>query len=54
MEILPSTLSMSGLNRVSQIMVTLIFALTLSLLTFAACLADAPRSEFMPEIAGQP
>ncbi len=50
MPILPVT----GLNRMSQIGLTVMFALALSLLTFAASFADAPRSEFMPELSTQP
>lgn len=37
----------------SQLLLTLVFALALSLLTFAASFADAPRSEFMPNLAAQ-
>jgi hypothetical protein len=34
-----------------QILLTALFALTLSFLTFAASFAEAPRSEFVPIIA---
>lgn len=50
MPILPIT----GLNKMSQIALALLFAALLSLLTFAASFADAPRSEFMPDVVAQP
>lgn len=34
-----------------QILLTALFALTLSFLTFAASFAEAPRSEYAPVIA---
>jgi len=49
MPILPVT----GLNKMSQTLLTVLFALALSLLTFAASFADAPRSEFMPDTTSQ-
>lgn len=42
---------MSGLNKMSQIVVTTLFAIALSFLTFAASFAEVPRSEFAPVIA---
>jgi hypothetical protein len=39
---------MIRLNKMTQIFVTALFALSLSFLTFAASFADAPRSEFAP------
>lgn len=35
----------------SQILLTALFALSISFLTFAASFAEAPRSEFMPAAA---
>ena len=35
----------------SQIMLTALFALSISFLTFAASFAEAPRSEFVPTAA---
>lgn len=42
---------MPGLNKVSQILLTALFALAISFLTFAASFAEAPRSEFLPSVA---
>jgi hypothetical protein len=42
---------MPGLNKVSQILLTALFALAISFLTFAASFAEAPRSEFMPTVS---
>lgn len=44
---------MSGLNRLSQLLVTALFAIALSFLTFAASFAEVPRSEFVPVVASQ-
>ena len=44
---------MPGLNKVSQILLTALFAVAISFLTFAASFAEAPRSEFLPTIAVQ-
>ena len=46
-----SILTKAGLNRISQTVLTLAFALLLSLLGFAASFAETPRSEFMPAAA---
>jgi len=35
----------------SQIILTALFAIALSFLTFAASFADVPRSEFVPVVA---
>ena len=35
----------------SQLLLTALFALSISFLTFAASFAEAPRSEFMPAVA---
>lgn len=42
---------MPGLNKVSQILLTALFAVAISFLTFAASFAEAPRSEFLPSVA---
>lgn len=42
---------MPGLNKVSQILLTALFALAISFLTFAASFAETPRSEFLPSVA---
>lgn len=39
---------MSGMNKMSQLILTALFALALSFLTFAASFAEVPRSEFAP------
>ncbi len=39
---------MTGLKAISQLLVTALFALTISLLTFAASFADVPRSTYLP------
>jgi len=44
---------MSGLNPMSQLIITALFAIALSFLTFAASFAEVPRSEFAPVIASQ-
>lgn len=41
---------MPGLNKVSQILLTALFAIAISFLTFAASFAEAPRSEFLPSV----
>ena len=38
---------MPGLLKMSQLLVTALFALAISFLTFAASFADAPRSEVL-------
>lgn len=38
---------MSGLNKMSQLVLTVLFALALSFLTFAASFAEVPRSEIL-------
>ena len=48
MPILPLT----GLGKKSQLLLTVLFALALSLLTFAASFAQVPMSEFMPSVTG--
>ncbi|SEQ07048.1 hypothetical protein SAMN05428969_1814 [Devosia sp. YR412] len=45
---------MSGLNKMSQLILTALFALALSFLTFAASFAEVPRSEFAPVAISQP
>ena len=42
---------MSGSNKMSQLILTALFAIALSFLTFAASFAEVPRSEFAPVIA---
>lgn len=44
---------MSGLNKMSQLILTALFALTLSFLTFAASFAEVPRSELVPVAVSQ-
>lgn len=44
---------MKVLHIMSQIMLTALFALSISFLTFAASFAEAPRSEFLPASAVQ-
>ena len=39
---------MSGLNTMSQLIITALFAIALSFLTFAASFAEVPRSELVP------
>ena len=39
---------MNRLNIMTQILLTALFALALSFLTFAASFAETPRSEFSP------
>jgi hypothetical protein len=39
---------MIRLNKMTQIFITALFALSLSFLTFAASFAEVPRSEFSP------
>jgi len=43
----------SGMNKMSQIILTALFALALSFLTFAASFADVPRSEILVVQTGQ-
>jgi hypothetical protein len=38
---------MSGMNKMSQLLLTALFALAISFLTFAASFADVPRSEVL-------
>jgi hypothetical protein len=44
---------MPGLNKMSQFLVTALFAIALSFLTFAASFAEVPRSELVPVAARQ-
>ena len=44
---------MSGLNKMSQLIITALFAMALSFLTFAASFAEVPRSEFAPVAVSQ-
>lgn len=44
---------MSGLNKMSQIIITALFAIAMSFLTFAASFAEVPRSELVPVAVGQ-
>ena len=44
---------MKVLHIMSQIMLTALFALSISFLTFAASFAEVPRSEFLPASAVQ-
>lgn len=44
---------MSGLSKMSQIIITALFAIALSFLTFAASFAEVPRSEFAPVVSSQ-
>ena len=44
---------MSGLNKMSQLILTVLFALALSFLTFAASFAEVPPSEFAPVATSQ-
>jgi len=39
--------AMPGMNKMSQLILTALFALSLSFLTFAASFADVPRSEIL-------
>lgn len=39
---------MSGLKKVSQFLLTALFALAISFLTFAASFAEVPTSTYMP------
>jgi len=39
---------MPGFKSVSQFLLTVLFALSISLLTFAASRADVPKSTYMP------
>ena len=43
-----------GSSKLPQWLVTALFALGLSLLTFAATLAEVPYSEFRPSVTAQP
>ena len=47
-------LNLTGLTRLPQWLMTVLFALVLSLLTFAATLAEVPYSEFRPSVSTQP
>jgi hypothetical protein len=38
---------MPGLNKMTQLLLTALFALAISFLTFAASFADVPRSEVL-------
>lgn len=38
---------MPGMNKMSQLLLTALFALAISFLTFAASFADVPRSEVL-------
>jgi hypothetical protein len=38
---------MSGMNKMSQLLLTALFAIAISFLTFAASFADVPRSEVL-------
>jgi hypothetical protein len=38
---------MPGLNQMTQLLLTALFALAISFLTFAASFADVPRSEVL-------
>ena len=49
----PAERQMKVLHIMSQIMLTALFALSISFLTFAASFAEAPRSEFLPASAVQ-
>jgi hypothetical protein len=42
-----------GLNKMSQFLLTALFAITLSFLTFAASFEEVPRSEFVPLVTQQ-
>ena len=42
---------MKVLHIMSQIMLTALFALSISFLTFAASFAEVPRSDFVPSAA---
>jgi hypothetical protein len=42
---------MRVLQIMSQLLLTALFALSISFLTFAASFAEAPRSDFLPETA---
>jgi hypothetical protein len=42
-----------GLSKLSQIVLTALFAIALSFLTFAASFAEVPRSEFVPLVTQQ-
>jgi hypothetical protein len=44
---------MSGLSKPHQIILTIVLAVTLSVLTFAASFAEVPRSEFLPVAVSQ-
>lgn len=44
---------MPGLNKMSQFLLTALFAVALSFLTFAASFAEVPRSELVPVAASQ-
>ncbi len=44
---------MPGLNKMSQFLLTALFAIALSFLTFAASFAEVPRSELVPVAAIQ-
>lgn len=42
---------MPGLKTMSQLVLTALFAIALSFLTFAASFAEVPRSELVPGLA---
>ncbi len=42
---------MSGLKAVSQFLLTVLFALSISVLTFAASFAEVPQSTYLPTSA---
>ena len=44
---------MFGLKQMSRLILTALFAIALSFLTFAASFAEVPRSEFAPAITSQ-
>jgi hypothetical protein len=48
------SLSFPGLNRLPQWLATVLVALVLSLLTFAASFAEVPYSEFQPSVTATP
>ena len=41
---------MTGLKKMSKLLMTALFAAALSFLTFAASFAEAPRSEYSPVV----
>ena len=44
-------LPLSGMSRRSQWLIMAVLALALSLLTFAGSFADAPHSQYLPDVA---